>query len=33
MKGNVNGMSILFRQYGDNAIEWKVTIEFGGASH
>ncbi len=33
MKGNIYIMPKLFRQYCYNAIEWYITIEFGGASH
>lgn len=33
MKGFDYAMSKIFRQYGDNAIEWEIRVEFGGVSH
>ena len=33
MKGIDYSMSKKFRQYGCNAIEWRLRVEFGGVSH
>lgn len=33
MKEIKRSMSKIFRQYGCNAIEYKLRVEFGGVSH